>query len=354
MSLIAPNILTQQPQYAPQIDWGNPVTQGLVGLIPGGAAQRPGYDVITGLKFPNISAPVASTSGLSSGQTAVGTGGISSNRIGTDSLTNWRPSSQKLSLVAAFHQYGAGGSDVIIAGNGFGVGTGYHFYERFSDGTVQFSLYDGSARQFTSASSSLAANARNVVCLACDGATMRGYINGRAVGSVATGGGSVTYDATYARTSLAGTPDANGAAMAGHWMGLWNRSLSAAEAKSLAENPWQIFKAPSRKIFLNVAGGASTYTISPTGSIVYSGTTSQTKTRVYVPTGNVTYSGTAPNVKTRVYVPTGDITFTGTAAEIKTKVYVPTGTIDFSGTAALINPALVTNTTLLPLTGVGK
>ena len=45
MSLIVPSRLTSQPQYAAQIDWGNPITQGLVSLIwahPNGNA----YDIL--------------------------------------------------------------------------------------------------------------------------------------------------------------------------------------------------------------------------------------------------------------------------------------------------------------------
>lgn len=84
---------------------------------------------------------------------------------------------------------------------------------------------------------------------------------------------------------------------------------------------------------------AATYTISPSGGMTFAGTGNEVKQKTILPTGTLSFGGTLSEVLVRTQVPSGGITFSGTLITYRTKVFVPTGTITFSGTAPLINPA---------------
>lgn len=146
---------------------------------------------------------------------------------------------------------------------------------------------------------------------------------------------------------------------------------------------------------LAVSGG-TTWTITPSGGITFSGTNLFTHEKVYAPSGIITFSGNNSFVKEHVYTvsggvtfsgavtvehnktydPSGGVTFSGSNLFAHEKSYAPTGTITFSGTVPLIKNNVVepsgtitfsghsqvifvpfgsaTVTTYLPLTGVGQ
>jgi len=102
-------------------------------------------------------------------------------------------------------------------------------------------------------------------------------------------------------------------------------------------------------------GGGTTYTLSPGGTITFSGTGGQIRERIQIATGNITFSGAVELLRTRTMVPTGDITFSGSATETRIRVIAPTGQITFTGTAPLIDPNAVGGvTTWRTLTGMGN
>jgi hypothetical protein len=98
----------------------------------------------------------------------------------------------------------------------------------------------------------------------------------------------------------------------------------------------------------------------PTGTVTFSGTAPMTfgtsGSYVINPTGSITFSGTALEIRSRVITPTGLLTFSGSSALIKNKIYLPTGAITFSGTAPLqfTSAGGGTATSKLTLTFAGK
>ena len=110
---------------------------------------------------------------------------------------------------------------------------------------------------------------------------------------------------------------------------------SASKLKAYSENPWQLFQPISRTLWVPAAaGGGTTYTMSPGGTITLSGSSNQLRTRLQVPSGNITFSGTVPLLRTRLQTTSGSIVFGGTAPFSQQNTYTlsPGGTITFSGT----------------------
>lgn len=114
----------------------------------------------------------------------------------------------------------------------------------------------------------------------------------------------------------------------------WNRVLTDAEHASWQANPWQLFVPLSRTIWVPVsAGGGTTYTMSPGGTITFSGTVAQRREHVQPGSGSITFSGTVAQRLTRAFSPSGSITFSGTVPLLRTRLQTTSGSIVFSGTA---------------------
>ncbi len=108
------------------------------------------------------------------------------------------------------------------------------------------------------------------------------------------------------------------------------------------------------------AGGGTTYTITPSGGVTFSGTIPTIRERQQVVSGQVTFGGTAPidftgsatytiipsggfvlsgspaQIHERAIFPAGGVVFSGAPAQIHEKVLVPSGRVTFSGSAAII------------------
>lgn len=120
---------------------------------------------------------------------------------------------------------------------------------------------------------------------------------------------------------------------------IFNRVLSAAEIAELSRNIWAVWEAPSYDIF--IAGGANSYTLSPSGGVVFSGSAELLKTKIFLPTGNLTLAGTSALVKTKVLSPVGGVSLSGDVPVVKTKVVTPTGGLSFTGTSLLIKTKIL-------------
>lgn len=148
----------------------------------------------------------------------------------------------------------------------------------------------------------------------------------------------------------------------------WSRVLSDAEIKKLSINPWELFAPNPRKIWSAVSGGASIYTLSVSGGVVFSGAIPLRRERRLVPSGGVNFSGTsllrrerrfvvsggvnfsgsaaiifnAPNIYN--IIPSGGVTLSGAAALRRTRLFTPSGGVAFSGAAPLIRTRLLAPT----------
>lgn len=110
--------------------------------------------------------------------------------------------------------------------------------------------------------------------------------------------------------------------------------LTAAEHRELYENIWQLFAPITRTIWVPAAaGGGTTYTMTPGGTITFTGTVLQRREHVQPISGSIAFSGTSSQLLTRVFSPSGSISFSGTNDLLRTRLFTPSGDITFSGTA---------------------
>lgn len=103
---------------------------------------------------------------------------------------------------------------------------------------------------------------------------------------------------------------------------------------------WSVYSSSGKAIawrYYSVTAGSGTiHTITPSGSVVFSGAAVLQRTTVIVPSGGITFSGTADVQRTFVLAPAGQITFSGTVPLIRTSILTPSGSVFFSGTGSII------------------
>lgn len=110
--------------------------------------------------------------------------------------------------------------------------------------------------------------------------------------------------------------------------------LTAQEHVSLSANIWQLLKPLQRTIWVPATGGGGTiYTMTPGGTITFTGTVLQRREHVQPISGSIAFSGTVAQRLTRAFSPSGSISFSGTNTLLRTRLFTPSGNITFSGTA---------------------
>ena len=142
-------------------------------------------------------------------------------------------------------------------------------------------------------------------------------------------------------------------------------ALSASEAQQVYQNPWQIFKPQSRRIWVGAAGGTNTAVNPGTGSIAITGyapSIAQTANQAITPNvGNIVITGYAPTISQpqAVNPGVGSLTITGYAPTVTQNVDVPVnpgvGTIAITGYAPTVaqtaNQAVAPNVGNIIITG---
>lgn len=249
---------TSQPGAVTGIAYGNPITKGLTGLINAGPGLK--GDLLSGQQAWGFTLQnMVAAGGIGIGQTTPGTSGVwwdrASNGQPTSGPDVFRFTSPVFSLVAVFTPLGFSSSDFIF-GSSSGS-DGWLISGRFSDGTLQAVVNDGSLRILQSTSGKTILNTLNVVVVTCDGTTMTLYNNGVSLGTVAVGGTPLSYGGNFNQIELGGavTPFGNiGAPAVYYYGGIWNRNLNTSEINSLAANPWQVFKQKSVSFFPSGGG----------------------------------------------------------------------------------------------------
>jgi hypothetical protein len=299
MSLIAPNSLTQQPQYTPSVNWGNPITQGLVfAAIPVGLTY---VDVVSGIvstlqngtgpptqdfRKPLLGPPSKFVTGVAS------------------ALYNRWPTYSTLAdrVTGPFTVFTEGGlgpsangtnqpvfeSASSVTGNGLRFG----FDDTIFNTNGIYSWVNNNNR---AGAGGLGANSELSVfraAVAADGVNHRFYGLGRLLGTTAAT--SVPTAGTDRRSSINGTYGGTSLSTASLVL-VWNRAIVLPEYAALYENPWQLFKAPSRKIFLSASGGASYSLTCDAGGYALTGNAATMLRGVKLPlaAGSYTLSGTA-------------------------------------------------------------
>jgi hypothetical protein len=250
VAIILPSRFTSQPQYAPQIDRAG-IGAGLIGFLwigPNGPRElvaAPWNILETGIARQPRNKGIAAVS-------AGGTNDfIGSARLGAPA---WIPTALPITYLA-FFDHTTPGSTSSLAGYTAGL-TGYQLMDGYGTRSriakiqingVNYLRDPGTTWNVGASVRGLTVNATNLI----------GYDNGVSFGSTATAAGAITYDATYSRKLLLGFgSDGLGIAGHGYWEALWNRVLTPGEIAQLSANPWMLFKAPQRRIWVPSAGAA--------------------------------------------------------------------------------------------------
>jgi hypothetical protein len=315
-SILLPARCTQQPTQAPQIDWSNPITQGLAFAFVHGAAAM-GYCVNGQNYLPYVGAtPSPTPVGMGARSTSTSTRAYS---IGNHGIT-----STNYSLFAV----GTAGSGVTQSAIDADNSSPRYFQFRISANKVEFIPFNTSA----------AVTGQPVIANALTAAELaRGFTMGATASPTRTAAFQNGQIATATPSNLiamsGGTPISIGARSTGvtGWstgalamVAAWSRTLSDAEMLSLAANPWQIFKAPNRRLLVSLATTTDTNVSPAAGALALTGyapTVAQSANRSAAPgAGALAFTGYAPTVTrtvtTSVQPLAGTLTFTGFAPTV--------------------------------------
>lgn len=234
-SLILPNKWTSQPQYPVEIDWSNPLARGLV------VANTP----FTKNNIVTNDAPVLNT-GVS-----VTVDGISTYTA-TSGLLGWGISTSSNYTFLSFGKFRVGAARIsAIAASGANQTL---YFDTLNTGSIKLYKYNGSYPLMVDTGIIGVEGQILNTAVTSNASGVSVFINGKSAGSTAT-----TLDHT--NINQAGFIYRQGATTypdvlkgLGFFLA-FNRTLSALEIKSLSDNPWQIFKSQSRRIWVVGAGG---------------------------------------------------------------------------------------------------
>jgi hypothetical protein len=238
-AIVYRRVRAAQPQDNAQVDWSNPLSQGLLAVIVGSYT----IDPVTGKPLTNFQSNtrVGAATGL----------GIDGRSAQTKT---YLPSGLTVNLGAMFviAATSDGSSEQVVAE--FGPDSS------FADGTRGIRFNGGRIGAYTRNLYEIAAptaspvNTPIAIGTNFSSAFMSLYLNGQMVNS----GNTVNSTAGAAMFNIGGILGQSGQyflrgpVTVGY---VWGRTLSDGEMQSLSDNPWQIFKAPKHR--LNVAAAIS-------------------------------------------------------------------------------------------------
>ena len=232
--------MSQQPQYAAQIDWSNPITRGLLASWPLGGGSRPitadvtgrGYNgTLTGTPTKKI-ASVGEYTDFSGSQ---GVGASLSLVLNSTNTFTWTFKT----YITTLAQRWMISTTSLASGEAWGFGSG--------DASGTFRAYSGTtSNRWTGNAGDVIANKWQTWAVVFSGGVISAvYRDGIALTS--SSNSSFSYGGTASGVNIAGY--SNGFWLP--WLGgiqnvnIFNRALSPSEIKSLSANPWQIFLAPN-------------------------------------------------------------------------------------------------------------
>lgn len=271
-ALILPSRFRQQPATA-QLDYGNAITRGLVDVF--NPAASPYFGALTS----SVTIPIAYRSATAGyGITYDGSSSYHGKTsapiadIGECTLLVVAAPLSSSSTTRSIFGYGtnASGTPLLFIGQGASSGQ-ITFWARDGASTSSQSQVSGGAQWANGVPATLIGTRSQ------SGNYQKLWINNTQLATAsATSLAAVTFD----RTAVGGLVR-NSFALG--WNGTvflalaWNRGLSDAEALSLADNPWQVFKAPPRKLWV-VSSSATNYTLTAAaGSFALTGTNTNIK-----------------------------------------------------------------------------
>lgn len=245
MALLRPTPWTQQPQSAVEIDWSNPITQGLVLSFSPASQNAP-------LPFQRSA---VGKHGCMSSQ-----GGIASTdpRLSTAAFTAFLVFRTTETIAAQQCVIGRGTSSQATNNTGFGL----HASHASSDYSGAFYAGNGYTIVGKPTGGALAPNTDYIIALSVDAAGVgRCYNAGVQTASASVSGIDLTPRLAINANSALDASD--NALFQFALVKYWNRALSDAEIKSISANHWQIFKPIPRRIFVPVGGEAGPQDLYP-------------------------------------------------------------------------------------------
>lgn len=329
LHLILPRRFTRQPSGQVVIDWNNPLTKELDGLIDGLTRRelvRRGPVTATGV------AHKASQSGL----------GTYNNTLASTSNGVFAPASSIATGVATQAVFLGGFVDLgtqsyeYAAGNYNGTGSGIAAIH--TNIGRRWGVYDApglidSGEALTQGGNYLLAHTR-------DGSNHRLYNNGR-LKATAAGSRASMSNAAYAMCTLGSAGIAWTCYTPIFWTARWRRVLPESELKCLSANPWQLFKVKRRVLYFDAGTAAAALD----GAATATATASGTLTTQIPLTGAAAVIGTASGALSTA------IPLSGQAAAVSLADGVLTTQITLSGAALAQALAAAGLTTGIPLAG---
>jgi len=244
-ALVGRRVRVTQPQQAPQIDWENPITAGLVfAYSMGNEAMGWSEDGRAVVPYQKSDGTVVGIAVNTNTGTAVRC--LTGNNGYAVSLGQSSSKAGSYSLFA--FATGSSGTTSVLDDDD---GTNRRFQFRLTNGKIEFIPFYSGGNGSVVAAASL--NAYDIS-------------NGFAVGATVSGTSYACYQkGVKASATLAGVALApNSTISVGarktsvqQWtsggiqlVAMWSRPLTDAEHQSLADNPWQLFKGPARRIWM--------------------------------------------------------------------------------------------------------
>jgi len=245
-SMILPSVLTQQPGQAPVIDWGNPIARGLV------CAYVCGYDAMGYGEDGRMTIPYIAGNGSVLGTQAVTPVGLAvktaSGSAGAFSIGQSSITTSAYSLFAV----GTANASAMQSALDDDNGSTRRFQFRLASGKVEFIPFNSS--------NSVAADV-----IAPTALTASQLASGFTMGATASSTTAAIYqNRTKVSAAASGIAAPNTSISVGarktsvqQWLNgglslvvIWNRTLTDAEMFSLSDNPWQLFRAAPRRMWL--------------------------------------------------------------------------------------------------------
>lgn len=252
---------------APKVNWADPITDGLVGLIWVGNGYYselvcPGYVLgVAGVTFEPRKDGVASITATG------GNKGIYSPR---KDYNGWNIANAPLSLLV-FNNHVSTASSRPLAGV-YGSADGYAIWELFGSRDRMCRAYIGGAAR--DATGGVWASIPTVKGFSATATGIDGYEAGvRFGGSTYSTTSTIKYDPTFPRAYIHGSPDASGTGGEAFWMAVWNRVLSPAEHLRIGLDPWCMLEPQIVRIPISVAGGDVSTALTGASASTAQGTT---------------------------------------------------------------------------------
>ena len=235
---------TSQPQVPTGVDWSNPLTRGLKALLVPNVKGSGLYNVVPGGVQPTTTGTISRSTGPS------GVGQKYGDAAGAAGQTYTFPSGYVQTAGSVFWKGQRNGSGPAIFRDSQTNTTGTLVWDNGANawnarvnGTTLSGV--GSFPQDTDTDFLLTGDTSGSVF----------YVKGASLGSVGT---AWNWNSSISFTLHVNTGNAQGVLATDYLVALYDRQLSAAESKSLSNNPWQLFAPISRTIWVPAAAASGT------------------------------------------------------------------------------------------------